>query len=102
MCQKTDTPTGQTISLWNVGFGGFDGCGDWNSWEERELRDTSNWVVQSEGPQDCVSCLDTAQREVWKKAAPEKGCVRWEAWPECSPQRSSCRGSLSCSPAPGI
>lgn len=74
---------------------GLDWGGDWNSWEERGLGDTSNWVAQSEGPQDCASCLDTAQRKVWKKkTAPEKGCVRWEARSECSP-RDAAAGAAS-------
>jgi hypothetical protein len=94
MCQNTDTPTGQTISLWNVAFGVRLGwrlelLGGERSRGHQQLGGAVRGTTGL-----CFMLGHSPEKGLEKKTAPEKGCVRWEARSECSP-RDAAAGAAS-------
>lgn len=93
MCQNTDTPTGQIISLWSVAFGVRLGrrlelLGGERSQRHQQL------VGAVRGTTGLCFVLGHSPEKGLEKTAPEKGCIRWEARPECSP-RDAAAGAAS-------
>lgn len=102
MCQNTDTPTGQTISLWNVAFGVRLGwrlelLGGERSRGHQQLGGAVRGTTGL-----CFMLGHSPEKGLEKKNSSRKRVRKVGGSVRVLPQRCSCRGSLGCSSAPSI